>query len=89
MFGRYLDAHAPTQDARSSLATRVWSLISLVSRELPSEHQCFDGKTCYLGSLQVTLVACVVSLGLSWWAGIRDGQKVKARNASVRGYYRT
>ena len=82
LFGRYLDAHA--RDPRSSLATRV-SLTSLVSRELPSEHQCFDGKTCYLGSLQVTLVACIVSLGLSWWAGIRDGQKVKARNASVRG----
>jgi len=84
MFGRYLDAHAPTQDPSSSLATRAWSLISLVSRELPSEHQCFDGKTCYLGSLQVTLVACIVSLGLSWWAGVRDGQKVKARNATVR-----
>jgi hypothetical protein len=79
MFGRYLDAHAPKQDPRSS------SLTSLVSRELPSEHQCFDGKTCYLGSLQVTLVACIVSLGLSWWAGIRDGQKVKARHASVGG----
>ena len=85
MFGRYLDAHASTQleGVRASLATRVWSSIHLASRELPSEHQCFDGKTCYLGSLQVTLVACVASLGLSWWAGIRDGQKVKARNACI------
>ncbi|KAI9566752.1 major facilitator superfamily domain-containing protein [Boletus coccyginus] len=82
MFGRYLDAHTPTQDMRSSLGTRLWSL---ASRELPSEHQCFDGKECYLGSLQVTLVACIISLGLSWWAGIRDGQKVRARNAFVRG----
>ena len=82
MFGRYLDAHAPTQDTRSSLGTRVWTL---ASRELPSEHQCFDGKECYLGSLQVTLVACIISLGLSWWAGVRDGQKVRARNAFVRG----
>ncbi|KAG8220377.1 major facilitator superfamily domain-containing protein [Butyriboletus roseoflavus] len=77
MFGRNLDTHA-------TLGTRVRSFISLVSRELPSEHQCFDGKACYLGSLQVTLVACIVSLGLSWWAGIRDGQKIKDRNASVR-----
>lgn len=85
MFGRYLDAHAPSQDTDSSLGARVVSLIGLVSRELPSEHQCFDGKACYLGSLQVTLVACIVSLGLSWWAGIRDGQKVRARSVSIRG----
>ncbi|KAG6375350.1 major facilitator superfamily domain-containing protein [Boletus reticuloceps] len=83
MFGRYLDAHVPVQDARSSLGTRVLSIISLGSRELPSEHQCFDGKACYLGSLQLTLVACIISLGLSWRAGIRDGQKIKARDASV------
>ncbi|KAF8550215.1 MFS general substrate transporter [Imleria badia] len=85
MFGRYLDAHALSQDTHSSLEARVVSLISLVSRGLPSEHQCFDGKVCYLGSLQVTLVACIASLGLSCWAGIRDGQKVKARNVSIRG----
>lgn len=69
MFGRYLDA-------RSELA-------SVAARELPSEHQCFDGKTCYVGSLQVTLVACIASLGLSWWAGVRDGQKVRARNLNA------
>ncbi|KAH0839347.1 major facilitator superfamily domain-containing protein [Lanmaoa asiatica] len=85
MFGHNLDTHTPVQDTHSLLATRVWSLTSLVSRELPSEHQCFDGKACYSGSLQVTLVACIVSLGLSWWAGIRDGQKIKSRNARVRG----
>ncbi|KAF8121388.1 major facilitator superfamily domain-containing protein [Boletus edulis] len=84
MFGRYLDAHVPVQDTRSSsLGTRVLSIISLGSRDLPSEHQCFDGKACYLGTLQVTLVACIISLGLSWRAGIRDGQKIKARDASV------
>ncbi|KAF8839373.1 MFS general substrate transporter [Paxillus ammoniavirescens] len=43
----------------------------------PSEHQCFDGRECYVDSLKVTMVACVVSLGLSVWAGIRDGQKGK------------
>ena len=84
MFGRNLDTHLPARDLDPPLATRFLSLIT-VSRELPSEHQCFDGKACYLGSLQVTLVACIVSLGLSWWAGIRDGQKVKGRNARVRG----
>lgn len=85
MFGRNLDAHASVEDSRSSVVTRAWSLIGLVSRELPSEHQCFDGKACYLGSLQVTLVACIVSLGLSWWAGIRDGQRIRGRIACIRG----
>ena len=83
MFGRNLDAHVPAQDLIPSLVTRFWSSITLVPRELPSEHQCFDGKACYLGSLQVTLVACIASLGLSWWAGIRDRQKVKGRNACL------
>lgn len=77
MFGYYLDAHARGHDARSL------SLMSLETRGLPSEHQCFDGKACYLGSLQVTLVACIASLGLSWWAGIRDRQKIRARNVFV------
>ncbi|KIJ21223.1 hypothetical protein PAXINDRAFT_107124 [Paxillus involutus ATCC 200175] len=45
--------------------------------QLPSEHQCFDGRECYVDSLKVTMVACVVSLGLSVWAGIRDRQKGK------------
>ena len=78
MFGHELDTHTPAQDAHSSLITRAWLLMSRGG--LPSEHQCLDGKACYLGSLQVTLVACIASLGLSWWAGIRDGQKLKARN---------
>lgn len=83
MFGRNLDAHVHIQGTGSSLGTHVRSLISLVSREFSSEHRCLDGKACYVSSLQVTLVACIVSLGLSWWAGIRDGQKIKARHAFV------
>lgn len=85
MFGYSLDTHVPAQDGHPSLGVRFWSLNTLVPRELPSEHQCFDGKACYLGSLQLTLVACIVSLGLSWWAGIRDGEKAKSRNACMRG----
>ena len=77
MFGYNLDTH---KDTRPSLLMRDQSLMS---RELPPEHQCLDGKECYVGSFQVTLVACVVALGLSWWAGIRDGRKVKSRNVYV------
>ncbi|KAF8839371.1 MFS general substrate transporter [Paxillus ammoniavirescens] len=77
MFGRNLDAHVPT-DTHS---TRILS--SLGSRELPSEHQCFDGRECYVGSLKVTMVACVISLGLSVWAGIRDGKKDKGEKEMI------
>ncbi|KIK95478.1 hypothetical protein PAXRUDRAFT_826958 [Paxillus rubicundulus Ve08.2h10] len=74
MFGRNLDAHAST-DKHSMLPTRILS--TLGPRQLPSEHQCFGGRECYVGSLKVTMVACVVSLGLSVWAGMRDREKVK------------
>ncbi|KAG9312377.1 hypothetical protein JVU11DRAFT_6753 [Chiua virens] len=75
LLGYNLDTHIPVDNTSS---------VALGSRELPSEHQCFDGKACYLGTLQVTLVACIVSLGLSWWVGIRDGQKARVRNVCVR-----
>jgi len=87
IFGVGLDNHASKQESHSSLAPRVLSLIGLASRGLPSEHQCFDGKECYVGSLRVTLVACIVSLMLSWWAGIRDGQ-INVRARSSRGIER-
>ncbi|KIJ21221.1 hypothetical protein PAXINDRAFT_165940 [Paxillus involutus ATCC 200175] len=83
MFGRNLDAHASVPaDTRSMLATRILS--SLGPRELPSEHQCFDGRECYVGSLKVTMVACVVSLGLSVWAGIRDRRKHKGEREVIK-----
>ncbi|KAH7881863.1 major facilitator superfamily domain-containing protein [Phlebopus sp. FC_14] len=103
MFGRNLDAHAPNQDTRSSLPTATTSTPSTLlsfstthtvsspiisTRELPSDHQCFDGRECYVTSLQVTMVACMFALGLSVWAGIRDGRREsvhKARRGSGSG----
>ncbi|KAF9236916.1 major facilitator superfamily domain-containing protein [Melanogaster broomeanus] len=79
MFGRNLDAHVPSQDTHSVLLARLWAS----SRALASDHQCFDGRECYVGSLKVTMVACVVSLGLSVWAGVRDGRKVRGRKSAV------
>ena len=83
MFGYYLDAHVPESGTNSLIGTRPLSLINLETHKLPSGHQCFDGKACYLGSLQLTLVACMFSLGLSWWAGVRGGQKIRARTVSA------
>jgi hypothetical protein len=70
MFGRNLDAH-------TQLPVRLLAL------HAASDHQCFDGRECYVGSLKVTMVACVVSLGLSFWAGVRDERKARSRKSTV------
>ncbi|EGN92319.1 hypothetical protein SERLA73DRAFT_191271 [Serpula lacrymans var. lacrymans S7.3] len=79
-FGRNLDAHAP----HDTLTSRV---ASIVRRELPSDHQCFDGRDCYVTSLNMTVAACLFALILSVWAGWRDRQKagmaVKGRSPEV------
>ncbi|KAG1740293.1 major facilitator superfamily domain-containing protein [Suillus lakei] len=79
MFGRNLDSHASNDD------TETHSPLSLIRRAgLPSEHQCFDGRNCYVSSLYVTATACLIALGLSVWAGIRDQRKtVEAKREVV------
>jgi hypothetical protein len=70
MFGHNLDAHTPNDDSDTH------SPLSLAKRaDLPSNHQCFDGRDCYVSSLYVTVVACLFALGLSVWAGMRDQRK--------------
>ncbi|KAL4075470.1 major facilitator superfamily domain-containing protein [Scleroderma citrinum] len=82
MLGRDLDAHTATQVSDISTEVRriLTALSGLMPRAMPSEHQCIVGRECYISSLRVTLVACVVALGLSTWAGIRDGRRHKPRN---------
>ncbi|KAH7927046.1 MFS general substrate transporter [Leucogyrophana mollusca] len=75
MFGRNLDAHAPSDDTHSLLQ----------ARELPSTHQCFDGRECYVTSLNITIAACTFALALSAYAGWRDQQKGReALTAAVK-----
>ncbi|KAL4075473.1 hypothetical protein J3A83DRAFT_4220212 [Scleroderma citrinum] len=82
MFGRDLDAHTPSQVSDASAEVRTLSTsYGLMPRAMPSEHQCIAGRECYISSLRVTLVACVIALGLSTWAGIRDGRRNKVRRA--------
>lgn len=95
MIGRDLDAHTPTPEnsvlEASTAFRRAVSAWTVLVREpsqwiepragIPSEHQCILGRECYVSSLQVTLVSCIVALALSTWAGIRDGRRNKvARN---------
>jgi hypothetical protein len=79
MFGRNLDSHASNDDSETH------SPLSLMRRGgLPSEHQCFDGRNCYVSSLYVTAAACLIALGLSVWAGMRDQRKtVEAKREAI------
>ncbi|TFK53323.1 MFS general substrate transporter [Heliocybe sulcata] len=71
-FGRNLDAHAAPEDADQSVSPS-----SRLTRRggLPSTHQCFDGGECYIASLYMTTVACLLALGLSIWVGWRDRKR--------------
>lgn len=82
MLGRDLDAHTPTDvsDTTTKVRRALTPLYRVIPRAMPSEHQCIAGPECYVSSLRVTLMACVVGLGLSAWAGIRDGRRYKGRN---------
>ncbi|KAG6330721.1 hypothetical protein ID866_8366, partial [Astraeus odoratus] len=67
MFGRDLDAHAsgPDPDTSSGIILRaVVAAAKLARRGLPSEHQCLIGRECYISSVRVTLLACMVALVL-------------------------
>ncbi|KAJ8588017.1 hypothetical protein M405DRAFT_740986, partial [Rhizopogon salebrosus TDB-379] len=78
MFGHNLDAHTPNDDSDTH------SPLSLAKRaDLPSNHQCFDGRDCYVSSLYVTVVACLFALGLSVWAGMRDQRKTTEAQREV------
>lgn len=78
MFGRNLDSHASSDD------TGTHSPLPLIRRGgLPSEHQCFDGRNCYVSSLYVTATACLIALGLSIWAGVREQRKTEAKGEVI------
>lgn len=86
MFGRTLDAHAPSDPASeinsnpSSFASRT----SLAYRAPASDssHHCLQGKECYAESLMFTIVACSLALVLGIYAGWKD---YSARRQVLRG----
>jgi len=81
MFGAILDAHAPKASSYlHTYATRAAvALHELVEEGMSTGHQCLAGRECYVLSLQITLGACIIALGLSTWAGIRDGLRDRRR----------
>ncbi|KAF8607493.1 MFS general substrate transporter [Ceratobasidium sp. AG-I] len=71
MFGRNLDKHAATPQSTPPPS-------SPGVRGLPSssELQCYDGKACYVDSIQLSLFACCCALALSIFAAWRDRQRL-------------
>ncbi|KAI6035885.1 major facilitator superfamily domain-containing protein [Pisolithus marmoratus] len=71
IFGRNLDAHTLREGTNESRGVAL--------RDVLSERRCFTGRECYVSSLKVTLMACMVALALSMWAARRDRHRQKAR----------
>ena len=70
-FGRNLDAHEhPIQSTAPTV-------------EVPA-RQCLDGRECYVGTLRLTIGACLLSMLLSAWAGWRDRQRQRLAAAERR-----
>ncbi|KAK1230968.1 hypothetical protein PQX77_005942 [Marasmius sp. AFHP31] len=63
-FGRNLDAH----EKAAALEPNPQTFAPKPEKEL----QCLDGKACYVDSIHLTTIACVVAMGLSVWAAWRD-----------------
>ncbi|KAI3610638.1 mfs transporter [Moniliophthora roreri] len=70
-FGRNLDAHE--RDAATSKSNSA----NLGPSAPEKEIQCLAGRTCYVDSLKLTTVACLVAIGLSIWAAYRDKKRVE------------
>lgn len=75
MFGRNLDAHTPREEEENT----SHNVSRYFGGEISSEqHRCLMGRECYVSSLRVTLVACMVALALSTWAATRDERRREA-----------
>ncbi|KAI6106166.1 major facilitator superfamily domain-containing protein [Pisolithus croceorrhizus] len=81
IFGRNIDAHTPHEDTNTSRGVTRATITAGgdVLRDALSERRCFAGQECYVSSLKITLMACMVALILSTWAARRDKHRQKAR----------
>lgn len=71
-FGRNLDAHSkPIED------------VHVRRGGMPdATHLCLEGRLCYVDSVKMTLVACVVALGLSIYGALQDRKRGEVEVAS-------
>lgn len=50
---------------------------------LPTELLCYEGKECYVDSLSMTIVACLMAIVLSVYAGWLDRQRLREKRVEV------
>ncbi|KAG9017659.1 hypothetical protein FRB90_000355 [Tulasnella sp. 427] len=79
-FGKNYDAHAAHQDPLPSTTSSP----TLSARGgLPTELLCYEGKECYVDSLSMTIVACLMAIVLSAYAGWMERQRQHEQRVEV------
>ena len=76
-FGRNLDAHSeddasPGGPVANATLSALSAAVEARAGGAPDAHHCAAGRACYVDSLQLTIAACCVALGLAVYAGWRD-----------------
>ncbi|KAG8948562.1 hypothetical protein FRC00_008532 [Tulasnella sp. 408] len=83
-FGKNYDAHAAHQDPPPSAPPPAPTSPTMSARGgLPTELLCYEGKECYVDSLSMTIVACLMAIVLSVYAGWLDRQRLREKRVEV------
>lgn len=87
LFGRDFDSHVPAEKTDVNISKRAivgnTNLIRTLlypragGIEEPGKRLCLEGRTCYVGTLRITTIACMAALLLSSVAAWRDWRKNK------------
>ncbi|KAG8874508.1 hypothetical protein FRB97_008452 [Tulasnella sp. 331] len=78
-FGKNLDSHASTPSASGFHQSTPSPSTLFVRGGLPSELLCYQGRECYIDSLQMTISACIGAILLSIYAGWLDRRRLAAK----------
>lgn len=83
-FGKNYDSHAAHQDPPPSAPPSPPTPPTMSARVgLPTELLCYEGKECYVDSLSMTIVACLMAIVLSVYAGWLDRQRLREKRVEV------
>ena len=74
-FGRNLDAHEKAGSPEPDPQT--------FAPKPAKELQCLEGKACYVDSIHLTTLACLVAMALSIWAAWRDKKQREEETQKV------
>ena len=78
-FGKILDGHISRSDGSDPPPT--------TSPDTTIHALCMDGVECYIVSLKLTALACVLALGLAVWAGYEDRKSAEGGKDGYRAVF--